>query len=253
MITSSLGLEEVPYVAAPAGRRELSVHVREICRPDISDLRILLVPGIKTGLDAENETQVARMDIMRGEETVCVGLLSMGKLAAEETLLNLGSHWKAIRIDADGRLVSSVTTLSGELIHAVQSQTILASALPQGRLENPDLDWVDAGMNEQRKSGIARALFCVRLLQQQGRSTEGQRLAYLAGACIASDLDPWLKAGAFQGRVLITGTGGLTQAWRWALEKQSVDVTICPAEGIESALLTGLQEICFSVASCAKT
>jgi len=244
MITSSLGLEEVPHIPAPAGQRELSAHVRLIQRPDVSDLKILLVPGILTILAAKDATRAAQIDVMRGEETLCVGLLSMGNLAPGGTLLNLGSHWKAIRSDADRRIVSSATTLSGELIHAVQSQTILASALPQGRLEDPELDWIDAGMIEQRKSGLSRALFCVRLLQQQGRTTKEQGMAFLAGACIASDLDPWLRDGTFQGPVLITGSGGLPQAWQWALKQQAIEAAICPAAEMEAALLTGLQMIC---------
>jgi 2-dehydro-3-deoxygalactonokinase len=244
MITSPLGLQEVPHIAAPAGRAELSAGVREIQRPDVSDLPILLVPGVKTVSTTEGDAKALYADVMRGEETLCVGLLSTHKLLPEGTLLNLGSHWKAIRINADRRIMSSVTTLSGELIHAVQSQTILASALPQGRLLDPQYDWIDAGMTEQRNYGLARALFGVRLLQQRGNTTEEQRMAFLAGACIASDLDPWLRDGAFRGPVLITGAGGLPLAWRWALKKQSVDAAICSAEDIEEAFLVGLQVIC---------
>ena len=244
MITSATGLEEVPHILAPAGQKELSAQVRVIERPDISNLPILLVPGIKTVSAGANRIKTAHADVMRGEETLCVGLLSSGKLAPQGTLLNLGSHWKAIQTDAKSRIASSVTTLSGELIHAVQSQTILAGALPQGRLENPELDWIDAGMAEQRKSGLARALFCVRLLEQQGGTTAEQRMAFLAGACIASDLDPWMKAGVFRGTVLITGGGGLPQAWRWALKTQSIDAIICSVEEMELAFLLGLQAIC---------
>ncbi len=244
MITSSSGLEEVPHILAPAGQKELTAGVRVIERPEIGELPILLVPGIKTVFAAAKRAKTAHSDVMRGEETLCVGLIAAGKLVPGGTLLNLGSHWKAIRTDASNRVLSSVTTLSGELIHAVQSQTILAGSLPRGKFENSDLDWLEAGMAEQRKSGLARALFCVRLLDQQGETTAEQRKAFLVGACIASDLDPWVKTGVFQSPVLITGSGGLPNAWRWALHQQSIDAVICSADEIEAAFLRGLQTIC---------
>ncbi len=238
MITSSLGLKDVPHLSAPVGRSDLSAGVKRLHRHEVSDLDILLVPGIRTLHDGEV------IDMMRGEETLCIGLLALGALAPGGMLLNLGSHWKAIQTDANGRIVSSVTTLSGELIHAVQSQTILAGALPQGRLEQFDMDWTEAGMKEQRNSGLARALFFVRLLEQQGRTNAEQRMAFLLGACVASDLDAWLRQGLLHRSVLISGGGAVAQAWRWALQKQSIAAEICSAAQIESAMLTGLQRIC---------
>ncbi len=46
------------------------------------------------------------------------------------TVLNLGSHWKAIQVSESGQITRSWTTLSGELLHAIMTQTILASAVP---------------------------------------------------------------------------------------------------------------------------
>ena len=53
-------------------------------------------------------------------------------------VLSLASHWKAVRVDAGERVTSSVSTLSGELIHAVRSQTILASAVPARQASRVD-------------------------------------------------------------------------------------------------------------------
>ena len=64
------------------------------------------------------------------------------------TLLNLGSHWKAIGLDAQGRIAASVTSLAGELIHVAQTETILASSVPHERPQGIDRPWMESGMRE---------------------------------------------------------------------------------------------------------
>lgn len=244
MITSRLGITEIPHILAPVGVRDLSIHVHATRKPEISELPIFLAPGIKTGSAIEGRTQLAQIDVLRGEETLCFGLLARNQLQPGGTLLNLGSHWKAISIGRDAQITSSSTTLSGELVHALQVNTILASALPQEKIGNPDLDWVDAGMAEQKKSGLARAFFCVRLLEMDGRTTPEQRMSFLIGAYIASDLEPWLSCHILEGPVLIAGSDGLACAWAHALQLRAIKPTLSSLENTEAAFLEGLQAIC---------
>lgn len=242
MITSALGLEEVPHIPAPASADDLARNVCRTEHPALSHLPVLLVPGIRTGGAAAD---LASLDIMRGEETLCVGLFASGKFAPGGTLLNLGSHWKLIRTSAAGQITSSSTTLSGELIHAVQSHTILAESLGNEEKGSANLEWVRAGMSEQRRSGPGRALFAVRLLQQFGLAAAAeQRRAFLIGACIASDLDAWLKTEQIHEPVVITGYQGFTEAWRWALGDCGLHAEVCTSEETEAAFLRGLCAIC---------
>ena len=154
---------------------------------------------------------------MRGEETLCLGL-ALGLVRPPATVLNLGSHWKAIRLDAQGRIQSSITSLSGELIHAAQTQTILASAVPKERPAFPDPEWCEAGMKEQRSAGLARALFCVRLLELQNAGTPEKRLSFLIGAFVAADLDALCRQGVFARgtEIVLTGSGAIANAWQRA-------------------------------------
>ena len=105
--------------------------------------------------------------MIRGEETAAIGLHLLGWLPAGGIVLSLGSHWKAIHVDRDGRIVSSVTSLGGELLDVVTSQTVLAGSLPRQWPTTFDDAWVDEGVHEAQRSGYARALFCVRLLEQR--------------------------------------------------------------------------------------
>ena len=245
MITSPLGLAEVPHVAAPAGKCEIAARVRRDHFPDITELPVFLVPGVRSGSANSDPQLIGESDVMRGEETLCVGLLKLGLLKAGGTLLNLGSHWKAITVDKDARVATSVTSMSGELIHAAQSQTILASALTQARPATLNEEWIEAGMREQRRSGLSRALFCVRLLEQRNECTPNDRFAFLIGAFVASDLDSLVKRGLLTSDrpVVITGGEVVASAWKRALSGISIGTTIISADQLEQALIQGLTDI----------
>ncbi|MGE0132246.1 MAG: 2-dehydro-3-deoxygalactonokinase [Blastocatellales bacterium] len=245
MITSPLGLAEVPHVAAPAGSNDLAAATQKHSFPEITDLPILLIPGVRSGPRRCDQETVGKADVMRGEETLVVGLNTLGLLAPRSTLLNLGSHWKLIKLDEAARIASSVTSMTGELIHTAQTQTILASSVPQARPAALDQPWLEAGMREQRRSGLARALFCVRLLEQGSDSSAEQRLSFLIGAFLASDIDAMLSCGLLSSEspVVITGGGVIAEAWRNALAHLSVQAITLGDSDVERALLAGCRKI----------
>lgn len=243
MITSSLGLAEVPHLAAPAGIAELAAATRSHNFPDVTDLPVWLVPGVKSGQMPCELPTAAVADLMRGEETLCAGLVLTGLAKTPATVLNLGSHWKAIRLDAEGCIAASVTSLAGELVYAAQTQTILASAVPHERLSEVNVDWLEAGMRQQRQAGLSRALFCVRLLEQSKQGSAEDRLNFLIGAFIADDLDALSARGVLSDSVVIVGSGALAEAWRHALAQAEIQSQIITGEQSERALLAGLRNI----------
>jgi len=244
MITSSLGLAEVPYSLAPAGIRELAGASRWYRFPNVSDLPFLLVPGVRTG-PANAADFVRESDVMRGEETLCAGLVALRIVPLPAVVLNLGSHWKAIRLDDDGKIHSSITSLTGELIHALQTQTILAGSVPNDRPPRLSPEWVEAGMREQRKSGLSRALFAVRLLDLAKQGSPDERLAFLVGAVLASDLDALLAQGVLRSEipVAVIGHHAIAETWARCLGQVSVSAKMIPSEQVELASLTALRTI----------
>jgi 2-dehydro-3-deoxygalactonokinase len=245
MITSPLGLREVPHLVAPAGLGELATHHHLCYIPEITNLPIRLVPGVRSGPAQVDPESVGSTDVMRGEETLGLGLVVTGQLKPGSTILNLGSHWKIIRLDDEGRISSSVTSLTGELIHASQTQTILASSVPAERPAHLNARWLKAGMAEARRSGLPRALFCVRLLEQRTDSTADDRLAYLIGACLAADLDGLLEVGhlPLNAEVVITGGEVLAGAMIQALAAAGIAARSLSEAEIEAGLLAGLRAI----------
>lgn len=245
MITSPLGLAEVPHVAAPASLQDLVNGTQKHAFPHITDLPFFLVPGVRSGPLQCDASTIGTADVMRGEETLCVGLTALGLLPSASTLLNLGSHWKLIRLDEQARITASVTSLSGELIHTTQTQTILASAVPPGKPESIDEHWLRAGMHEQRAAGLARALFCVRLLEQRTITTAEQRMSFLLGVYLAADLDAMRQQRFLEASkpVVLTGSGAVAAAWERALRELEIPVTQLDEPTIEQGFLTGLQKV----------
>ncbi len=238
MITSPQGLREVPHVEAPAGAAELA---RGACLETLDGLPVpvLLVPGVRSGAARCDGDSVLGVDVMRGEEVLALGLAP--RLAGGGVFLNLGSHWKAIRIDGAGRVVGSVSTLSGELIHATATQTILASALPPGKPVVLDPTWTDAGARAFAASGLPRALYCVRLLELRSGCTPEERQAFLYGAVMAADRAALVPAGV--SRVLVVGTPALAAAWSRTLARQSIEATVVEEGEIEEAFRTGCRRV----------
>ena len=245
MITSSLGLKEIQHIPAPAGLDQLQVAAQWHSSPEISSMPILLVPGVRCGPERPSLASVDELDLMRGEETLCAGLIANRVIAGPAVVMNLGSHWKAIQLDEKGRIAASVTSLSGELIHATQQNTILAGSVAQDWPTHFSEPWIQAGMSEQRRSGLARSAFCARLLDLQRQATPEDRLAFLVGAFIASDLDPLLAQKFFQrgSRIALVGSSAVANAWHYALSTAQLASIIISQKQTEEALLTALRLI----------
>jgi 2-dehydro-3-deoxygalactonokinase len=210
MITSELGLVELPHLVAPAGADEL---VRAMLEPgNISELpaRLFLVPGVRNGSD-----DIERADFMRGEETQAIGLLSLGLAEPPLLYVSVGSHPKFVWIDEAGRIAWSLTTLSGELVWALHRETILADLVdPGGALA--DLDAVDEGARIMESAGLSRALFAARLLNRLGHAPPKTCSAFLHGAIARADLralEAALPTGAATERIVLSGHGPLLDAY----------------------------------------
>jgi 2-dehydro-3-deoxygalactonokinase len=244
MLTSRHGLLELPYVEAPAGARELRAAVRRIELPGFSGIPWALVPGVRTAARPGALPGALGGDVMRGEETSCLGLLELGRMRPGDCLLNLGSHWKLVQTDADARIAWSFTSLAGELLHAVRRETVLASTLPDGSLAAVDAAALHEGAAELRRSGLPRALFGLRLLELLDARAPERQLSFALGALVASDLDAWRRAGLLPAaRVLIAGDDKVGGAWSLALRDAGCQAAALPREDVEAAFLLGLRSL----------
>jgi 2-dehydro-3-deoxygalactonokinase len=245
MITSPQGLVEVPHVDAPAGVSDLArhLHVQPFPLAGEEPLPLLLVPGIRSGASARRIAATLETDLMRGEETLCLGLLEQNRLTAGTVLLNLGSHWKLIWTDAQKRILGSRTSLTGEMIHVLQTNTLLASSVAQDPPRALDEAWVQYGYDEAAHSGLSRALFCVRLLHLDAQGTEDQRLSFLYGSVLQGEFAPMVThwKDDRRERLLIAGPAPLAAICRLYAERAGVPATVLAEEDREQAYLLGLR------------
>jgi 2-dehydro-3-deoxygalactonokinase len=133
MITSEIGLMEVPHLCAPVHIDDLARNIEKI--HDLSvfpvDITLYLIPGIKNSYDprATDISVVGDLDFMRGEETQIAGLLSVYDIELPVTVVILSSHTKFVSIDEGGSILGSLTTLSGQLYEAIIRETSIGKSL----------------------------------------------------------------------------------------------------------------------------
>jgi 2-dehydro-3-deoxygalactonokinase len=247
MLTSAQGLLEIPHLLAPAGEEDLARHMQAVTPALAQGIQLLLAPGVRTGTLSSDLESVLASDVMRGEETLVAGLVASGWLEANSALLNLGSHWKWIWVDRQKRVARSRTAMTGELIHVTQTQTLLASGLPTQRPETLHREWVERGGLEAKQSGLSRALFCVRLLEQAGRCTPEERLSFLYGAFLETELMALQHAKSLHEveSVCITGPSALANAWKEKLAQVIGKVEVIEEADRDQAYLEGLRRLFF--------
>ncbi len=244
MITSKQGLVDVPHLEAPVGIAELArnLYAEDLLLTGGDSLPLFLVPGVRSGFDIEGLAATFDADLMRGEETLCVGLLEQEKLSEQTLLLNLGSHWKLIWVDSQRRIAGSRTSVSGETIHAIQSHTLLASSLPQHPPEVLHAEWVQLGYDEAARSGLSRALFCTRLLDLRKFGTGDQRLSFLYGCILQGEMDHLAALrGEQSGRLLIAGSAPVAETCAKLAERLGMAADILSQGDREEAYLLGLR------------
>jgi len=145
MITSELGIMEIPHLTAPAGKADFSANLRRVEGKESLAIHppLYLVPGVKNRPNPgpEEGLKASRsLDFMRGEETQILGLMKLEGGGRQGTVVNLSSHTKYINIDAQDRILGSVTTLSGQVYESIIKETFIGKSIlpPQGSSENGD-------------------------------------------------------------------------------------------------------------------
>lgn len=191
MLTSNLGLVEIPHRVAPLSLDDLAAALEERRLPSVfGDVPVWLVPGVKNRADADlTEENCLSMDMMRGEETEAAGLLDQVRPSGRTVLVLPGSHDKFIPVDGQGRLGGCLTSLTGELLQSLTEHSILASSVGRGFasrfLEGSFLRGVEWG----RKAGVGHGAFLCRIHEQFFRDTPLEAQNYLLGLLLGDEVE----------------------------------------------------------------
>ncbi|MET0935356.1 MAG: 2-dehydro-3-deoxygalactonokinase [Luteibacter sp.] len=188
MITSNVGLCEIPHIPAPAGIDDMATAMREHRVDHVWHKPIWFVPGVRNAVEHIGLHNCEAMDMMRGEEVESFALIERLKLDEPTVIVLPGSHSKFVSIDKGGRIDGCVTTLAGELLHVISHDTILAGSLKDGFAKRIDPEMLLAGAASSKKIGLGRACFSVRILDQFAVYDANARANFLLGAVLGSDL-----------------------------------------------------------------
>lgn len=167
MASSSIGMLELPYAQAPFaldGSGIISHWVDEHC---------LLISGLQTG-----------EDVMRGEETQCLGLNLEDEL--EGMFVLPGTHSKHIWI-TNGQIMDSQTHLTGELYSLIGKHSVLRKSLPPSRTPQFLPEAFCEGVRRSREQGILANLFTVRAGNLLGKRNPEENVDYLSGLLIGAE------------------------------------------------------------------
>lgn len=192
MVGGRGGWKEVPYVACPAGAREIAGAIVALDDCLIGD--VLLESGgnafagrdlrIVPGMIDHDAARTA--DVMRGEETQIIGLLDrLGGGVHCFCLPGTHSKWVQVRDHA----VSSVrTAMTGEAYALFRSHSVLARLMPAN---DPPFDAAafDEGLQRSGDAGgLLHHLFGIRTAGLLGRLSDTQSPSYLSGLLIGHEI-----------------------------------------------------------------
>lgn len=182
MITCETGLAEIPHLPAPAGLKELSDGMVQMRFPEICGLPFYLIPGVK-----QVGTYYGDMDVMRGEETEIMGICHEIGVDHNISVILPGSHSKVIYLDESGKIQNFSTMLTGEMIAAIASDTILANSLSlEGTLLT---DMLYDGYAYAHEYGVNQALFKVRILRQFMKAQPDDVYSFYLGILLCDEVD----------------------------------------------------------------
>lgn len=169
--SSGLGAGYIKAVTAPLSHIPVMAAGAVSVTLPFCDIPFLFIPGVKTD-----------MDMMRGEETECMGL----GLTEPCAVVLPGTHNKVILFD--GRYITDfMTMMSGETIAAIKNHTILSQSLPCELPKTFDGQYLQEGAAMTRQYGLTSALFRVRSLAKFCQVTQEQLSSFYVGAVLQSD------------------------------------------------------------------
>lgn len=242
MITSNVGLVEIPHLVAPVSPADLAAGMQDVLLPDVCPLPISFIPGVKNRDGADvTLANFEAMDMMRGEEVEAAAILAEYPAGRPYLLVLPGSHTKFVAVDGEGRITGCLTSITGELLSVITNNTIIADAVGRQYVtdETYDAKMVLLGCATAARCGIGRACFSARILNTFAVDNKAQLANYILGACLQSDVAALRNSSALSAgpdaTIVVAGKNPFRQALVDILQDEgsfrNVEVFV-PASGI---------------------
>ncbi|MEH7251859.1 2-dehydro-3-deoxygalactonokinase [Neobacillus niacini] len=252
MITSNLGIYEVPHVSSPAGISDFAKYSKVTKLEELLNIPCIFIPGMKNSISlSETENLVSYIndfDVMRGEEVESFGLLKQFDVKGKGIMVLPGSHTKFVAVGANKELLYCLSTLGGETLQAIQKQTILSDSLDSSLIENIDAKMLECGYEAAKQHGLTRSFYHIRLLDLFTDLDENQRANYFTGSVIYNDLQALSQSLEEIGEIdwmIVGGSNPLRKAFTHLLRYMNNNWKIIEAEDqqVELSLVFGATDI----------
>lgn len=194
MITSEVGLIEIPHLVAPVGLQALSENIKEVNDPAVLPIGrpVYFIRGIRNNYGDHAKAQDLRhIDFMRGEEVQCIGMLERNP-EVPCSIVALSSHTKVMYINEQGEITSSLTTISGQFYEALINSTNIGKSIihtdgePAGGYTYEEL--VDIATECTQHAGLGRTLLMPRFMQVLLTTNSDERDIFVNAAIAADDM-----------------------------------------------------------------
>jgi len=239
MASSSIGLEELPYAKVPFALNGASATAKRLEAEKNFSHEIILVSGV-----------CSEADVMRGEETQMIGLMSLlpgerNNRLSKGIFILPGTHSKHIYVN-EVYLVDFQTFMTGELFNVIAEHTILKNSVQRHLVDDAeiDVDAFKAGVTRATTNSILNGLFTVRTNQLFSRFNMQENASYLSGLLIGEELK--LLLGKSELPLYLCSGQNLSNFYKLALDSLNLlsRTSIVPSGLMDQAAVFG-QNIIF--------
>jgi 2-dehydro-3-deoxygalactonokinase len=229
MVGSKEGWRMAPYARCPAGPEEIARAMIEV---EIGDGRKgHIVPGLSC------EPQPGAVDVMRGEETLC-----LGSGVADGLICLPGTHPKWVEMKG-GRIARFATYFTGEMYALLRHHSMVGR--PATEPEDPagferGLEAAERNGPSGRPVGLLHLIFGARAAAVTGRLPSAELGPYISGLLTGDEINGAFSLFQKPEQVTVIGGEERVALFSKALARHGVKAA---AKEPEEALIAGLARI----------
>ncbi|CAM5220238.1 hypothetical protein ARD30_07795 [Bosea thiooxidans] len=224
MVGSRNGWIEAPYVACPAAPQDLAAAAIT------AELDARTTATILPGLSCDD----GAFDVMRGEETLIVGLGLADGIAC---LPGTHSKWAEVK---DGRIVRFASFMTGEVYGLLRNNSILGRLAQEPQAGDADEGAARGRAGARRAGGLLNSAFAARTEVLAGRMPGGAVGPYLSALLVGQEI---LGAEALFGghsQVHLVADGALAESYGGELAAAGREVRLVTPE---DAFVAGVKRL----------
>ena len=207
MASSTIGMKELAYSELPFDLASMNLNIESIKATEDFGHEILLVSGLRT-----------KNDVMRGEETMLLGL-DIDK--DEEALVIFpGTHSKHVVVKRN-TAVEFKTYMTGEMFDLLASKSILSKSVAKNSNEHENI-FIE-GVKEGQKNNLLNGSFHVRTNQLFKRYDAEENYLFLSGLVIGHELKEVLSGDK---DIYLVCSGDLVEKYTAALKTLNPAISV---------------------------